>query len=85
MLKIIDSTTVKIRQMAVAESMQRRGIGVILMRYAENFCILNEYFHIELHARKSALHFYQKLNYQLEGEEFEEVGIAHYRMVKQLP
>ena len=42
MLKILDKDTVKIRQMAVDHNMQGMGYGHTLIKYAENFCILNE-------------------------------------------
>jgi predicted GNAT family N-acyltransferase len=71
--------------MAVDESHQRQGVGSMLLGYAENFCVLNDYFHIELHARKVVQDFYSMADYQIEGEEFLEVGIPHIRMVKQLP
>jgi predicted GNAT family N-acyltransferase len=37
-----------------------------------------------MHARKTALGFYEKLGYKAQGEEFEEVTIAHYVMEKAL-
>lgn len=85
MLKILDKDTVKLRQMAVDTDSQRQGYGSLLVGYAENFCVLNDYFTIELHARKEAKPFYDKLGYDQFGEEFEEVGIPHFLMVKQLP
>jgi predicted GNAT family N-acyltransferase len=39
---------------------------------------------IVLHARDTAVAFYLRLGYQLEGEPFEEVGILHRRMAKTL-
>lgn len=84
MLKIIEPSVIKLRQMAVAELQQGKGIGSLLIGYAENFCKLNGYEVIELHARKSAIDFYTKLNYKLIGEEFEEVGVPHYKMEKHL-
>ncbi len=84
MLKILDKDTVKLRQMAVNSDMQRRGFGATLIRYAENFCILNEYSKVELNAREEAVGFYHKLGYHTEGGLFEEVGIGHFKMKKQL-
>ncbi|MCC7030869.1 MAG: GNAT family N-acetyltransferase [Chitinophagaceae bacterium] len=84
MLKILDKDTIKLRQMAVADSVQKRGFGALLVNYAENFCVLNEYAVIELHARKEAMGFYLKLQYEQVGEEFEEVGIPHFKMIKHL-
>lgn len=84
MIRILDGDTVKFRQMAVDETMQGQGIGATLLRYAENFCLLNEYRTIELHARATAVGFYEKAGYRTEGEQFSEVGIPHFRMIKHL-
>ena len=85
MIQILDKDTVKFRQMAVDETQQRQGLGNMLLGYAENFCVLNDYFTIFLHARKAVHNFYLKAGYTIEGEEFSEVGIPHYKMVKILP
>jgi predicted GNAT family N-acyltransferase len=84
MLKTIDKDIVKLRQMAVDDAVQGIGVGATLLSYAENFCINNHYGLIELHARKSAIGFYQKSGYVIEGDEFEEVGIPHVKMTKHL-
>ena len=84
MLQQQDEKHVKLRQMAVDNHQQRKGIGTMLIEYAENFCLLNDYHLIELHARKEALQFYQRLGYQSVGDEFTEVGIPHSKMVKDL-
>lgn len=84
MIRMLDRDTVKYRQMAVDEALQGQGRGATLLRYAENFCLLNDYHTIELHARAKARGFYEKAGYRTEGEEFMEVGIPHFRMVKQL-
>jgi predicted GNAT family N-acyltransferase len=81
-IKIVSQENVKFRQMAIAENDQHKGIGRAIISFAENFCQLNKYKIIELHARKTALEFYQKQNYQLIGEEFNEVGIPHFKMLK---
>jgi predicted GNAT family N-acyltransferase len=84
MLKILDKDTVKLRQMAVEPEFQKTGLGSMLIGYAENFCVLNDYFSLELHARKTAIPFYLKLGYEEVGREFEEVNLPHIRMYKQL-
>jgi predicted GNAT family N-acyltransferase len=84
MLKTIDKDIVKLRQMAVDDAVQGIGVGATLLSYAENFCINNHYGLIELHARKSAIGFYQKSGYVIEGDEFEEVGMPHVKMTKHL-
>lgn len=84
MLKILDADTVKFRQMAVMPAHQNSKIGSMLLHYAENFCLLNEYHHIELHARLPVVSFYEKNGYQTDGDVFEEVGIGHIKMMKNL-
>ncbi|GBL34704.1 hypothetical protein EMGBS15_02990 [Filimonas sp.] len=84
LLKIINKETIKLRQMAIDEPYQRTGMGSLLIGYAENFCVLNDYFSVELNARKTAIDFYLKSGYHMVGDEFTEVGIPHVRMEKNL-
>jgi predicted GNAT family N-acyltransferase len=37
-----------------------------------------------LHARKTAIGFYEKLAYAVVGGEFTEVGVAHVKMIKRI-
>ena len=39
---------------------------------------------MSLHARENVHKFYFKLGYRIEGDLFEEVGIPHYKMVKDI-
>ena len=80
----IDAQTIKLRQMAVDYNRQRQGIGTKLVRYAEQVAQNKQYSSISLHARKSALEFYKKLDYQVYSSLFMEVGIPHFEMVKML-
>jgi predicted GNAT family N-acyltransferase len=74
----------RLRQMAVADGLQGKGIGRVLMNFAENIArdMGNE--KMLMHARKSAVGFYEKLGYKINGNEFEEVSIPHYIMEKEL-
>jgi predicted GNAT family N-acyltransferase len=76
--------TVQMRQVAIALEYQSQGIGSILVRFAEDFAVMNGFKTMTAHARKSALQFYLKLNYLVVGEKFMEVGIPHYEIMKQL-
>lgn len=76
--------TMKLRQMAVDTSYQKIGIGRELISFAEDLALKKGYKYMYLHARKEALGFYQKLGYEREGEEFVEVGIPHFEMLKKL-
>jgi N-acetylglutamate synthase-like GNAT family acetyltransferase len=84
LLTKMDPTTIRLRQMAVPNSMQGKGIGRALMIFAENIARDQGYKRLTMHARKTALGFYQKLGYSVTGNEFLEVTIPHYIMEKAL-
>ena len=84
LLNPISKTEIKMRQVAVNSSLQRRGIGIQMVRYAEYHSRAKEYSLISLHARENALSFYNRLNYTIKGDGFEEVGIPHFKMEKKL-
>ena len=84
MLIIVDPSTVRLRQMAVLNNLQGKGIGRALMQFAENIARDRGFKKIIMHARKSAAGFYEKLGYQVCSEEFEEVTLPHYEMEKKL-
>ena len=77
-------TTVRLRQMAVKAGLQGKGIGRVLMQFAENIARDRGYKRLCMHARKTASGFYERLGYNVEGEEFTEVTIPHYNMEKVL-
>ncbi|MBN9382369.1 MAG: GNAT family N-acetyltransferase [Chitinophagaceae bacterium] len=84
LLTRMDQNTMRLRQMAVPGSMQGKGIGRALMIFAENIARDLGYKKLCMHARKTALGFYEKLGYTTNGEEFVEVTIPHYIMEKAL-
>lgn len=75
----------KLRQMAVAEKWQRRGIGQVLVGAAEEACRNMGATKIVLHARVTAQGFYEKLGYKVVSGIFTEVGIPHVVMEKAIP
>ena len=79
-----DPSTVRLRQMAVINDLQGKGIGKALMQFAENLARDRGFKKITMHARKTAIGFYEKLGYKVCGEQFEEVTIPHYTMEKML-
>ncbi|MES2618803.1 MAG: GNAT family N-acetyltransferase [Bacteroidota bacterium] len=79
-----NSTTVKMRQVAVDDTMQGKGIGRVMVVFAEQWAITNGYTLMSLHARETAVPFYLTLGYSIDGHQFEEVGIPHYKMIKKL-
>jgi len=76
--------TVRLRQMAVLNDLQGKGIGKALMTFAENLARDRGYKRITMHARKNAIGFYEKMGYKTKGGEFAEVTIPHYIMEKRL-
>lgn len=84
-LKPVDSRQARLRQMAVASNCQRMGIGTRLITYAETFLARRGYREIVLHARETAVPFYERLGYRKEGGRFIEVTLAHFAMRKELP
>ncbi len=83
-LSPISTADLKLRQMAVHEDYQGFGIGREIATWAEDFAVFKGYKSIEMHARKYAIPFYEKLGYQVLGEEFMEVTIPHFLMRKLL-
>ena len=79
-----DPQTVRLRQMAVSSGLQGKGIGRVLMTFAENISRDRRYKRLTMHARKSAVGFYEKNGYSICSPEFMEVTIPHYIMEKEL-
>lgn len=75
---------VRLRQMAVKQGLQGKGIGRVLMQFAENIARDRGNRKMTMHARKTAIGFYEKQGYEIKGNEFSEVTIPHYIMEKEL-
>jgi len=76
--------TVRLRQMAVLNDLQGKGIGRALMNFAENLARDSGYKILSMHARKNSIGFYEKMGYNIKGDEFVEITIPHYLMEKKL-
>eukprot|EP00474_Spongospora_subterranea_P010819 CRZ11277.1 hypothetical protein [Spongospora subterranea] len=78
--------TGRLFQMAVAPSYRRQSIGTSLVHSLESYLQqelpADANLAIYLHARVNAVPFYSQLEYRVDGDEFEEVGIKHYNMIK---
>lgn len=75
---------VQLRQMVVATAYQGQGVGAALLAAAEAQLQQRGVCQVVLHARQSAVGFYQKSGYSCQGEAFIEVGLPHFRMAKML-
>jgi predicted GNAT family N-acyltransferase len=83
-LLVADDASWKMRQVAVAEAVQGKGVGKTLVEASENLARLAGVNSMVLHARETAVPFYLTLGYATVGERFEEVGIPHFKMQKVL-
>jgi len=78
----LDTKSLKMRQVAVDPSCQRRGVGQYLVAASEDYARINKFKKMVLNARDVAIPFYEKLGYKKVGKAFTEVGIKHYKMTK---
>ena len=84
MLVPVDNGTLRVRQMAVKDNLQGKGIGASIMSFAENLARDKGYRNIVMHARDSAIGFYEKFGYKVKGDLFTEVKLPHHVMEKRL-
>ena len=80
----LDNTTARLRQMAVADNLQGKGVGASIMNFAENLAADKGYKKIILHARDTVIGFYEKFGYKIVGNQFIEVNLPHHSMEKDL-
>lgn len=75
---------IMLKQLAVATTHQRRGIGRQLLRFAEDLARARGFKEIFFHARETAVPFYEKQGYRREGERFIEFTLPHFLMRKMI-
>lgn len=78
----VSEEAIKMRQVAVDDQIQGKGIGTELVLHSERVARERGYKQMVLSARDTAVPFYERLKYTKEGDEFEEVTIPHWKMVK---
>jgi predicted GNAT family N-acyltransferase len=83
-LKPVDDKTIKMRQVAVREDQQSKGVGRMMVAESEKLAKNLNFQKIELHARSVVESFYHKNGYKTVGDTFKEVGIDHVKMEKML-
>jgi predicted GNAT family N-acyltransferase len=84
LLTKIDNATIKLRQMAVHNNVQGKGIGASMMSFAETVARDRGYKKLMMHARDTAIGFYEKFDFKVNGGEFIEVNVPHHIMEKKL-
>jgi len=74
----------KMRQVAVDDNVQGKGVGRALCDFSESFGRERGFKEIILNARETAVPFYSRLSYETVSDLFVEVGIPHRKMRKRL-
>lgn len=74
----------QLMQMAVDPSVAGHGVGRALVRALEAGLAKDGVEEIYLHARETAVGFYERLGYAIEGAPYTEVGLPHRTMRKML-
>jgi predicted GNAT family N-acyltransferase len=81
---LADRDTVKLGRMAVAASARRRGIALRLLAEAEARALALGGRRMALAAQTGALALYERAGYRSYGERFQDAGIEHVMMEKDL-
>ncbi|PRX98506.1 GNAT family N-acetyltransferase [Allonocardiopsis opalescens] len=76
--------TAALGRLAVLPRARGAGLGAELVRAVEQRARERGFTAVELHAQVPVLEFYRALGYTAHGEEFEEAGIPHVEMRKEL-
>ncbi len=84
MLTKAEDKCLRLRQMAVQNNLQGKGIGASMMNFAEILARDKGFKKLIMHSRVTAIGFYEKFGYKVVGDEFIEVTIPHYVMEKKL-
>lgn len=74
----------KVQRVAVLKDARGIGYGAVIMTEAEKRIHELGGHKVTLGAQNSAITFYEKLAYNVEGEEFMDAGIPHHTMSKNL-
>lgn len=79
---VLDNQTYKAQRVSVLKDARGKGYGAELMQQIEKRAKELGGEKITLGAQNTAIPFYEKLGYEVEGEEFLDAGIPHHTMTK---
>ena len=74
----------QLRQMAVLNSLQGKGVGRAIILFAENLARDHGYKIMCMDARKNTISFFEKMGYKICSNEFIKLTIPHVQMEKEL-
>lgn len=83
-LRRLRSDVGKAERVAVRRRYRGQGLGRLLMDRIEEEARAADCGRMVVHAQTTVEGFYERLGYETVGEEFEEAGIAHVEMEKEL-
>lgn len=83
-LKPISNEEVKMRQVAVFPNVQKQGAGTFLVQSSEVIAKSECFSKMVMSARLPAVPFYERMDYNIEGDVYQEVGVDHLKMWKLL-
>lgn len=79
-----NNEVIKIGRVAVKKSHRKQNLGKQIMDYIEHYAHSNHFKKLSLSSQYSAKSFYEKSGYQAIGEPYDEEGVKHILMEKQL-
>ena len=71
---------IKMERFAVLKNMRGKGYGLMILNYMINDLSDNKLIKY-LHAQVQVVGFYEKVGFKKIGNQFDEVGIMHYKMI----
>lgn len=83
-IRELDTRTAKIERLAVLPLARGKGIGRNLMEKAIDVAAKKNYEKVIINAQEYVKDLYIKLGFEQVGNRFEEAGIPHVKMIKQL-
>jgi len=84
MIVEINPSKAQLRQIAVPNTLQGKGVGRALTLFAENLARDHGYKTMCMDARKNTEHFFEKMGYKVCSDEFIKITIPHVQMQKEL-
>jgi len=77
-------TEAQIGRMAVLKPYRRNGLGRLMLNTLLEQAIIKSVKHISINAQTVAIPFYLRFGFKVVGDEFDDAGIPHYKMILQL-
>ncbi len=79
-----ESNVGKVERVCVLPEHRRKHLGVLVMKALEEHAKKNGWKKLKLNAQTYAIPFYEKLAYQVTSPEFDDAGIPHRAMEKEI-